>query len=196
MIHVSFLYVSATFLPHFCWSYRKTMVRLQESQSGLWSCLVHSLANRSVFVSPSSSPLVFIQVCSLSNVSLKYDFRCVSFLSNQKYQFCQGQARGNGCITQKGSCPEWANTLNLNNSNGSLFLRAFSGYENLGYFWPFAVGFIHFNQIVFEWEHFEKKFSKICFWSWAEKCDFLKNVKNYSTLTKRCDQTTWPTVNY
>ena len=42
---------------------------------------------------------------------------------------------------------------------------------------------------------FWKKFSKICFWSWAEKCDFPKNVKNYSTLTMHCDQTTWPTAN-
>ena len=41
----------------------------------------------------------------------------------------------------------------------------------------------------------KKKFSKICFRNWVEKCDFLKNVKNYSTLTMRCDQTTWPTAN-
>ena len=30
--------------------------------------------------------------------------------------FDQGQARGYGRITQKGGCPEWANTSNLNNS--------------------------------------------------------------------------------
>ena len=57
------------------------------------------------------------------------------------------------------------NTSNLNNSKRvkNIFMRFFWICENLGYLWPFAVCFIHIYQIVFEWENFEKKFSKIVF---------------------------------
>ena len=61
----------------------------------------------------------------------------------------EGQARGYGRITQKSSCPEWANTSNLNNSR-----TAHSFYELFQNIWDicghFAVGFIYFYQIVFE----------------------------------------------
>ena len=79
--------------------------------------------------------------------------------------------------------------------NGSLFLWAFSGYENLGYLYAICSWFHPFLLYCLRMRAFWKKFSKICFWSWVEKCDFPKNIKNYSTLTMSCDQTTWPIAN-
>ena len=68
--------------------------------------------------------------------------------------------------------------------------------ENLGYLWPLEVGFMCLRQFVFEWEHFEKKFSKILFPAQRKNWHFVKNIKNYLILTKNCDQTTWPTINH
>ena len=72
------------------------------------------------------------------------------------------------------------------------FWELFSACENLWYLWLFPVGFINFHQIVFKWEHFEKKFSKACFQHKVKNSDFRKNGKKYLTLTMRCDQTTRP----
>ena len=69
-------------------------------------------------------------------------------------------------------------------------------YVNLGYLGLFAVGFMHLCLLVLKWEHLEQKFTKFVFRATQKKCDFWKNVKNYSILVKRCDQTTWPTVNH
>ena len=66
--------------------------------------------------------------------------------------------------------------------------------ENLGYLWMLEVGFIYLCQVVFEWEHFEEKLSKILFPAKRHNWHFLKIIKNYLILTKNCDQTTWPTV--
>ena len=108
----------------------------------------------------------------------------------------QGQARGYGHITLNECFPKRANTSNSNNSKvAEYFYELLSLYENLEYLRLLAVGFMHRCILVLKWWHFEKKFSKICFPSWVEKWDFLKNLKNYSTLTMRCDQTTWPTAN-
>ena len=107
----------------------------------------------------------------------------------------QRQARGYGHITSFACRPHGANTSNFNNSlTAQYFWELLSAYENLGYLWLFPVGFTNFHQIVFKWEQFEKKFSKICFQRNVKNSDFRKNVKKYSTLTMRCDQTTHPTI--
>ena len=46
---------------------------------------------------------------------------------------------------------EWANASNLNNSPyGSVFFRAVSGYEIMGYFLPLEDSFIRFLQLVYK----------------------------------------------
>ena len=59
-----------------------------------------------------------------------------------------------------------------------------------------GVGLMHLTSNVFKLEQFEKKFSNIYFQRWVKKYDFLKIVKNCSTLTKCSDQTGEPRVNY
>ena len=59
------------------------------------------------------------------------------------------------------------------------------------YLWPFAVGFIHFYQIVFEWEHFEKGFQNFVFGAGQKNVIFLKKSKTtqlwQSAVTKPLD---------
>ena len=93
--------------------------------------------------------------------------------------------------------PRGAITLNLTISKTTWAVTKIIWYsENLGYLWPLEVGFMSLCQFIFEWEYLEKKFSKIIFFGARTKWSFCENAKNYLTLTKNCDQTTWPTMNH
>ena len=84
------------------------------------------------------------------------------------------------------SCrPHGANTSNFNKSlTVQYFWELLSAYENLGYLWLFPVGFINFHQIVFKWEHFEKKVFKDLFSPKGKNSDFWKKSQKVLDFDK------------
>ena len=51
-------------------------------------------------------------------------------------------------------------------------LALLSFTENLGYLWPFAIGFMKKSWSVFEWQHFEKSVPKKSFHRLGKRCIF------------------------
>ena len=60
--------------------------------------------------------------------------------------------------------------------------KLFSYYENLGYLWPYEVGFKQITYLVLKLEHFEKKMTKkLVFWG-QEKCSFFSNFEYFAKM--------------
>ena len=77
-----------------------------------------------------------------------------------------------------------ANTSNLNISKDIWkIVLLLSYYKNLGYWWPFAVGFMSLRLLVSKWEDLNKKcVKKVIFSSWdilpfSEKCQKSPNFE-------------------
>ena len=82
----------------------------------------------------------------------------------------QGQARGYGHITQQylifGRTTGGQHfQLNISKDIWKIVLLL-SYYKNLGYWWPFAVGFMSLCLLVSKLEHFKKSCQKNIFISW------------------------------
>ena len=68
--------------------------------------------------------------------------------------------------------------------------------ENLGYLWPFVVGFMEKSLLVFEWQLFEKKCAKNKFLVLVKKVQFLvfQFILEICPTLQGCGAwTTWPT---
>ena len=85
-----------------------------------------------------------------------------------------------------------ANTSNLNISKDIWkIVLLLSYYKNLGYWWPFAVGFMSLCLLVFKLEHFKKSHQKIFFHHLGFIAIFWKTSKTTqlwtSAITKPLD---------